>query len=355
MNNFKIVENVRISITHSCNLMCEYCSDNNSKTNLNVVQDINGIIDFLKKLPKLKLILLYGGEPLLYNNIIYILNQLLEELPNVKIGIFTNGTIWNEDFAKILKINPNVFVNFTRANSKESQDIHRRFKNGSGSYDIVTKNLYKYSLINPNKISMMTTVTQDFIGELYNGVIDDYKYTPNVYINLVVSEEEFTNHQKLEDNLIKIANYALDHREVVIRNFFKCSNNDPIWFKKNYNIAIQKTYSEFVNGIKNILIDVDGKIYASTSLQGTEHWMADIYNNINYKELEFYQSVREKGICSKCQYRYTCQPFYEVYNPYDTQTPYKIEAYCKITEIYAKIQDYYFKEAKNRFFDKENI
>lgn len=86
---------LRISITERCNLRCSYCMpeqglDLTNKDELLSMSEYNRLIDLFCKLGVTK-VRLTGGEPLVNNNCVSIINEISKYTKN--IGITTNGLV----------------------------------------------------------------------------------------------------------------------------------------------------------------------------------------------------------------------------------------------------------------------
>lgn len=135
-------------ITNECNLNCSYCFEKqHPKTG---VLDNNQIINTLIEIKELNFTInrlsIYGGEPLLYPDIIdFILKSytnILQQKPK-EIFIYTNGTIFNEQIKMLItKYNP--IVQISLDGNKHAQDISR------GYFYLILKNieLFKKSMTN---------------------------------------------------------------------------------------------------------------------------------------------------------------------------------------------------------------
>lgn len=81
-------------ILSMCNLKCSYCivSEERKKTYLLKKNDVDVVIDALRRSQRNIKITVLGGEPFLHPHFSYIIEEL-DKLPNVKqIWVFTNGT-----------------------------------------------------------------------------------------------------------------------------------------------------------------------------------------------------------------------------------------------------------------------
>jgi len=344
MKYFNKVEIVKIALTHECNLACPYCSDNLSKYKKEDFSCEDITIQWLKTLPRLRIITMYGGEPLLSSKCLNYIQQILKEIPfPVRVCIFTNGTIINDNILELLQ-NPRVIMNLTYSSNKESQN-ERIFKNnGESSYNIVNQNVKSFYEVCGNRISIIDTITQSNLCYLSDSIINDFKTSDSVEMNIIRSQTELKEFGIIKQELNKIVKYLLDNPNKCLKNFSRRPPLD-LEFKRDYYLFIQGTYTDYVNGIKNILVDVDGKIYPGTSIAGKGFYMGSIYGEINDKYYEMFFESKED--CD-CEYKYMCVPNYENYNPNNVYLPFKHPSHCNYFKTVYNAMSEYYKELKER-------
>ena len=89
-----------LMLTNKCNLNCLYCdhfcpvADDYWYISIEEVQDFCKIMK--DKMPHLRTVFLFGGEPLLHPQVFEIAQLISEELPKVGVTISTNGTLIND-------------------------------------------------------------------------------------------------------------------------------------------------------------------------------------------------------------------------------------------------------------------
>lgn len=135
--------------TLDCNLACQYCYETPAPGGMpkNVrTQVIEFVKNYIESGTKTLGITWYGGEPLLYFDIIEELsNELIKlcESKNVNYSSFiiTNGTKYTRDIAKKLKQLKVNGAQITIDGNKKIHDKRKPFKNGDGSFDLIIKNI----------------------------------------------------------------------------------------------------------------------------------------------------------------------------------------------------------------------
>ncbi len=91
-------EELHIELTHSCNSRCITCDiwdyhqrNNKSASEELTLDEIKDLVNNSKRLKEIKTVVLSGGEPFLRHDIVDICIYIKEALPQVSLGILTNG------------------------------------------------------------------------------------------------------------------------------------------------------------------------------------------------------------------------------------------------------------------------
>jgi len=142
-----------IQLGQGCNLACSYCTYSGNYENQRSHSDLAmpfdmmvKAVDFLMSRSRnVKEVVLggYGGETLLYfENFKKIVAYIKEEYHGrcVRYTITTNGTIFNDEILTFLQDN-NVSISISIDGPRELNDLNRVFVDGSGSFDIIMKNV----------------------------------------------------------------------------------------------------------------------------------------------------------------------------------------------------------------------
>ncbi len=129
---------LELELSRRCNLACIYCyaaSGQPLKDEL-TLEEIDNIIFQAKQLGAKKIIVLGGGEPLLYQNILHVLDKIVQN--DLDCDIFTNGTLITPELATFLydrKIG--VAIKLNSFNSK----IQDELAGVDGAYDKIQAGL----------------------------------------------------------------------------------------------------------------------------------------------------------------------------------------------------------------------
>lgn len=171
------ITDLTLNITNNCNLQCKYCfeKDKNEK-----VMSIDVAIDSIKWLledhtsgPHKNLsITFFGGEPLLEFNLIQEIMQQSRKLEfrgkNIKFGVTTNGTLFDEEKMRFWKKN-NMGILLSCDGDKKTHDKYRKKTDGKGTHKQVEEN-FKYILSAVENPEIRMTIMPDTAKYLYENV-----------------------------------------------------------------------------------------------------------------------------------------------------------------------------------------
>ncbi|HBV96361.1 MAG: hypothetical protein JL50_19430 [Peptococcaceae bacterium BICA1-7] len=139
--------------TAACNLRCRYCYEKTSEKKMSP-ETIDALVGFVKdsiSTAKRFDVTWYGGEPLLEKKTIYDLSsRFLEACQELNCyysaGIITNGVLLDGETAR--RLATECSINFCQVTLDGPRSVHnarRPFKDGSGTYDAILKNLQEAS------------------------------------------------------------------------------------------------------------------------------------------------------------------------------------------------------------------
>lgn len=154
-------QHLMLQVTQQCNLRCEYCAysgmyDNRVHSNkrMDFALAKRAIDFFIKHGRESKRLTFgfYGGEPLLEFQLIkqcmdYIEKQI--EGKEINYSITTNGTLLNDEIGDYFAKH-NVSLAISLDGSKKEHDLHRRFRNGAGSFDVIMNNIKRIKERHPD-------------------------------------------------------------------------------------------------------------------------------------------------------------------------------------------------------------
>lgn len=139
---------IMLILTRKCNCKCVYCYEDQQMAQFDDMTDssfiVTSIINLMQQLLTSNLkIIFYGGEPLLQKNVIYQISRALYNRlkERYSFSIVTNGTrIKKEDFILWKDIGLKA-IKVTLDGNEKSHNNRRPYKDGTGSYCDIVKNL----------------------------------------------------------------------------------------------------------------------------------------------------------------------------------------------------------------------
>lgn len=146
------LQGIVLEITQECTLRCEYCiySGNykNTRTHCSLYmtkETVKQALDFYKAHStgrKEAHITLYGGEALIRFDVVQYAVAYAKALfadKDLSIRLSSNGTTLNDSVVAWLLENPEVAINITV--NGDSHDKYRKFPDGTGSLDVIVRNI----------------------------------------------------------------------------------------------------------------------------------------------------------------------------------------------------------------------
>ena len=138
-----------LATTMDCNFACPYCYENRRKGKMSIaVQD--AIVQFIEAninngVHKLD-VTWYGGEPLLYPDIVESLAARIRSLADrsgceLTMYMVTNGYLFTPDLVELIDRIGVVKVQITLDGLKEHHDSRRHLRDGRGTFDKIVENL----------------------------------------------------------------------------------------------------------------------------------------------------------------------------------------------------------------------
>lgn len=141
---FNNISTVWLELRKACNLQCCHCyldcnSSSDKDLNLLKLEEWMHIIDQLKKFNP-KRIILIGGEPLLFSNIIELINYASKICSCSQLVLYSNLTLLNDKLIDcILKNNVKVITSIY----SNTSEIHDKITNRPGSFNLTVNNIKK--------------------------------------------------------------------------------------------------------------------------------------------------------------------------------------------------------------------
>ncbi|MDP3052303.1 MAG: radical SAM protein [bacterium] len=216
-----------LHIANCCNLNCPYCYIANKGKEFMSLSVANSYLDKLEHTVKehqLKLLTIRfaGGEPTLHKNLmIYLAEQIQKRFVakgiRTQLILLTNGTMLDSELIDLIKFH-SMRVCLSLDGLGEWHDKTRFYKNGSGSFDRVSRNLNFY-LENGIKPTILTTITDGNIPgipELSRFLIDT-----NLSFRYGLYRDNIGDYKAYENLMLKVSdalNDCYDYYANAIRN-----------------------------------------------------------------------------------------------------------------------------------------
>ncbi|SHK41913.1 radical SAM/SPASM domain-containing protein [Paramaledivibacter caminithermalis] len=306
-------KNLWLNVVHDCNMNCIYCfADGGRYKNKKMYMSIDmakKCIDYWRKnigdYKKLQ-VYFFGGEPFLNQETIkysidYINHLFRKTDKKIVYNITTNGTIYDDDFVKMLASN-NVVLSLSIDGTPEIHDCQRRFVSGKGSYKIIAKNIERfrkyYKELNGNLV-----VTKKSVSHLKESVEHLWEMgCQNVTFFISITEDKtlsFTS-EELDDLFYQIHQINLATLENILQYKSEVCGNTLAICKKMHKNAIQSGCA-FQNNM-SIVFGPDGTIYKCYELLGEREFVLGHVDNAKSWESickEFLEPI-EKRECNNC-------------------------------------------------------
>lgn len=320
--------------TMGCNLDCKYCYSNVRGNNKVVsLETISQTLTFFcnnYNFNVCRIDFVSGGEPLItpdaLKKVIVRIQKILKENNKKSImWLCTNGTLLNEDILKFLDLN-GFYLGVSLDGPKETNDINRVDKKGSGTYDIVQANVT--ALLNNPRLSrrMKYLWNSVVVSSATKGLVDVVENAyqmgfSNIQMKLVWSnknEQRLTYSQTL--SMYKELSAYL-YRMVVenkIDRFLMVCNENDTYGKILLRIIIQSGVTRRCNaGVNKFSVSYDGKLYPCDSFLGNgKYCIGNIYEGFNdmYYQISNMR-VESNSTCQNCWARFLCggDCFYHAY------------------------------------------
>lgn len=269
-NNFFLPLKINIFFTNFCNYRCDYCflNENNSLNQNEMSKEIIEHIIFYMKKYKVPLVSIYGGDPLLSKNILYMIEKLSSNKNYVVIA--TNAIELSEKYLrelksaglKYLQIGIDRISNKKSFNYKEESHINKvlesikKLKNIGIKYGVAScltrenkselKELIKFCKENKSellKVSFYNGTNKRFIlsndeKEIILKEIKEYNKKNNNYIKSSLLEETLNFTSQYPNLVINInGDILIEDKNLILGNI------------KNEDIG--KIYSKYIKEKKN--------------------------------------------------------------------------------------------------------
>jgi uncharacterized protein len=303
--------NIITVLNLDCNFACIYCFEGGMKGRLYMSNETAELlIDFIKDRFRNKKSLnidFYGGEPLLSTGLIKSLSQAMRSFTENKgasysFTLVTNGSLLTERIVEELASIGLKSAKITIDGPKKNHDIFRPFKTGSGTFDVIIRNIKEAS-----------GVIKIQIGGNYTH--ENYRDFPRLLDYML---EEGLTPDKIStvkfDPIIKTeGDFALpDFRE-------GCESiNEPWLFeaslflreeilKRGFNTSKIRPSPCMIEIQDDIVVNFDGTIYKCPGLIGWKSFeVGDLKTGIKDYKQSYNTDVWKRQECLECEYLPLC-------------------------------------------------
>jgi uncharacterized protein len=339
--NIKRLKQIIIETCQDCSLNCLYCIFGSNKyfytrkqSSLKISYDIaknaiDYIYNFICNRKKKELSIgFYGGEPLLNFQVIKkIVEYSKKKFKNWSLifTVTTNCTVLNDDIIYFL-IKNNFKTLISLDGPAENHDAKRVFPDGSGSFDIVIKNIKKIRSINPHYYQDMVTFSIVYskdlsLKKLYHffksnelvkknfsnfGYVTDsdttyyehYSYNPH----RLKRDRKYVFNKILKQIREKQELSPIETNFIIEHSILKKALN-----ARSFNVLSSTCYYE-----ERLFVSADGKFHFCEKIND-KFPIGSVENGFDYPRMieivNEYISVIKK-YCAKCELRFICMRCY---------------------------------------------
>lgn len=295
------IKDIGLVLTYDCNFDCSYCFESNASKNENTLMT-EEMVDRVESLfPNIESILLYGGEPLLEQNM-DIIKYIIKKYPNKEYQIITNG--YNIDkYINILKRIKIEWIQVTLDGDKKTHDSFRYLKNSKiGTFNKLISNI-NLAIKNNIRIKIRMNITNNNYEEcleLRDKLKQKYK---NKDILIFELQPIFQLDNKSKNFLEPILYSVNNYKDNTINNSginFQQSIIDRRPIKLKFNNCSAETSAR--------LVDSKGDIYSCLVSVGNQNARIGTY----YPEFKYFEgSLINRNIstiesCKACKFALLC-------------------------------------------------
>jgi len=306
--------NLPLHLTSDCNMRCSYCysppHDGEWMTEavglkaLELGASMNSGscgIDF------------FGGEPLLQKELIMSLVERGREMERRQAGrfhfrIMTNGLYLDDDFLEF-SVQNDIQITMSMDGIREAHDRHRRFPDGSPTFDIVKRRLHMLLAARPNS-SVAMVVNPDtarYLSESVSFLLDSSCRHIRISLNCAAEWRESDFHMLAKEYRGLAALYIKWKRQG--REFHLSPLDEKLWSHINCHCR-QKERCELAQ--RKVAVDPGGSLFPCvlfTRDGGDSPWcIGNVYDGIDERaSLRIHEeSERLKVSCQWCAHRDRC-------------------------------------------------
>ena len=341
-----------IHMTNNCNLACKYCYIHQTTENLKpeVIEQFPQLVKDLRCKGYKKIRFKFaGGEPLLrfdqlkemYTNISKV---AIQQKLKTEFFVISNGTIMNYKIIDFFKQNINITLVISLDGLGKTHDKNRIFKDGSGSFNTVYKNLQKLASagVKPQLNITVTESNVEDLPQLYS-LIHDLGLNFNISLarenNCTFTQDQFNEEVLKKDNDF-ILKYQQSinlykkylHKDISVLSIFsdRAQLNSPHF----YPCGIERNYA---------VVDTHGNIHKCQMLISDNTATNSIFNkdwveNIKKPSHRTNIPINKKVPCKDCLWKYYCSGGCPVTTEFVNKSSKSVNPNCNLyKDIFPKI------------------
>ena len=313
---------VSLHVSHTCNIQCAYCfahgGDYGGKAMLMqpdvAEQAIRWIVSEAQVFGRCQ-IDFFGGEPLLNFPLLRALVPFAKSLGvrlgvQVGFGIVTNGTLLTDEMKQFL-VDEKFQIKVSLDGGRKTQDRIRKFHNGSGTYDVVAKNVKRLTAEAPERVYLQAVMTAYDMDE--DQIADALRSlgTENALVGPAVVSPDAP--YAIGEEHIPVLKQQIYRRS---RHALKAMLNGEEGEDEEFDPRIQKLLTRqkschgCLGGKQYLAIAADGSIYFCSSLaDAPEFKMGDVFAGIDREKQQHFDAqfnVNNRPECKTCWARNLC-------------------------------------------------
>lgn len=296
-----------IHISPVCNLNCKYCfkSVGGELTFDDARRFIDIVTQIYPRADRYIVDMSGAGEPLLRMDLLFNIAEYCKVLSNKYLREFlptvvTNGTLLTED-AVIRLQSSGVLFGVSLDGTKTEHDRNRVFRNGSGSYDIVERNVR--NIKNNRFVGAAVTFTE---GDLLSSFLNAYGLLPTVSMKPVrYFAEKAINADAVCKAYDELISFLLNAETEYI---YALLNGDDYFGKFLRRVALKiNVYGRCDAGIGRFALAGDKNIYCCPAACGIQDGrVGSLDNGIRISKIHAMWEKQRNDICHDCVARGAC-------------------------------------------------
>jgi radical SAM protein with 4Fe4S-binding SPASM domain len=292
---------LELELSRACNLRCIYCyaSSGAPKENELLLPEILRVIDEAVEMGAKKIIVLGGGEPLMYPELFTVIDYILNK--NIEVDLFTNGLLMdNEKAQKLYERNVGVVMKMN-SRDKDTQDILAGVK---GTFSSIEKGIAALKEVGYPDKNHTLGVETIICRHNYDELPDLWRWARNQdvipYVEMMTFQGRAKENPELEVSMKEI--------QTLFENLAKIDANefDKVWTPLPPLAASHCARHEY-----SCTVTADGDVHPCPGVSKSvgnirENTLAEIIKQS--KVIQDLRSIRSsiKGKCGDCEFGSLC-------------------------------------------------